>query len=175
MGAWMPGSSGASIHRVLRVGCKAALFGGLITASPAQAEIVLEGSASALQIEMRDASVQEVLTALGVNYGLRFSSATPLDRSVSGSFKGPLPRLVARLLDRYNYIVKSANGTLEVVVLSAHDAAPAAPSARVPAASAGPAAPRPAPAAHVPRRSPQPANVPASVRQLFAQPTAPGR
>jgi len=153
----------------------ALLFGGGVTAFPAHAEIILEGPANALQIEMHDASIQEVLSALGANYGLRFSSATPLDRSVSGSFNGPLPRLVARLLDRYNYVVKSANGTLEVVVLGAHDGSSAVRSVGFPAPSAGLAAPRPAPAAPVPRRSPQPANVPASIRQLFAQPGASGR
>src|SRR4029453_9231046 len=104
------------------------VFGSTVAAFPAHAEIILEGPADALQIEMHDASVQEVLLVLGANYGLRLSSSAPLDRSVSGSFNGPLPRLVARLLDRYNYVVKSANGTLEVVVLGAHDAPPAAPS-----------------------------------------------
>jgi hypothetical protein len=171
----MADSPGNSFHGFLLSRSAALLFGVAVTAFPAHAEIMLEGPANALQIEMRDASVQEVLLVLGTNYGLRFSSPTPLDRSVSGSFKGPLPRLVARLLDRYNYIVKSANGTLEVVVLGARDAAPAAPSVGFPAPSAGPAAPPPVPAAHVPRRSPQPANVPASVRQLFAQPAASGR
>ena len=177
MGAGMASAPGNSIHSVLRVRLGALLFGGLVilSAFPAHAEIVLAGPADALQIEMRDASIQEVLTALGTNYGLRFRSAGPLDRSVSGSFKGSLRRLVAQLLDRHNYIVKSANGTLEVVVLGAHDARPAAPSVGFPAPPAGLAAPRPAPVAHVPRRSAQPANVPASVRQLFAQPTASGR
>ena len=170
----MARSPGNSFHSFLLTRLAALLFGGAVTAFPAHAEIILEGPANALQIEMRDTSVQEVLLVLGANYGLRFSSAAPLDRSVSGSFNGSLPRLVARLLDRYNYIVKSANGTLEVVVLGARDAAPAAPSGGF-TPSAGLAAPRPAPAAPVPRRSPQPANVPASVRQLFAQPTASGR
>ena len=168
----MAGSPGNSFHRFVLSRLAALLLGGgvIATAFPVHAEIILEGPANALRIEMHDASVQEVLLVLGANYGLRFSSPAPLDRSVSGSFNGPLPRLVARLLSRYNYIVKSANGTLEVVVLGAHDAPPAAPSAGFPAPSAGPAAPRPVPAAHVPRRSPQPADVPASVRQLFAQP-----
>ena len=171
----MARSPGNSFHCCLLTRLAALLFGGAVTAFPAHAEIILEGPANALQIEMHDASVQEVLLVLGANYGLRFSSAAPLDRSVSGSFNGPLPRLVARLLDRYNYVVKSANGTLDVVVLGARDAAPAAPSVGFAAPSAGLAAPRPAPTAPVPLRSPQPANVPASVRQLFAQPAASGR
>ena len=171
----MARSRGNSFHCFLLLTRLAALvFGSTVAAFPAHAEIILEGPANALQIEMHDTSVQEVLLVLGANYGLRFSSAAPLDRSVSGSFNGSLPRLVARLLDRYNYVVKSANGTLEVVVLGAHDAAPAARSVGLPA-SAGLAPPRPAPVAPVPRRSPQPANVPASVRQLFAQPAASGR
>lgn len=171
----MARSPGNSFHCFLLTRLAALLFGGAVTAFPAQAEIILDGPANALQIEMHDTSVQEVLLVLGANYGLRFSSAAPLDRSISGSFNGPLPRLVARLLDRYNYVVKSQNGTLEVVVLGARDTTPAAPSVRFPARSIGLAAPQPAPAAHVPRRSPQPANVPASVRQLFAQPAASGQ
>ena len=171
----MARSPGNSFHCFLLTRLAALLFGGAATAFPAHAEIILEGPANALQIEMHDTSVQEVLLVLGANYGLRFSSAAPLDRSVSGSFNGSLPRLVARLLDRYNYVVKSANGTLEVVVLGAHDGSPAVRSAGFPAPSAGLAAPRPAPAAPVPLQSPQPANVPASVRELFAQPAASGR
>ena len=172
----MARSRGNSFHCFLLLTRLAALvFGSTVAAFPAHAEIILEGPANALQIEMHDTSVQEVLLVLGANYGLRFSSATPLDRSVSGSFNGPLPRLVARLLDRYNYVVKSANGTLEVVVLGAHDGSPAVRSVGFPAPSAGLAVSRPASAAPVPLRSPQPANVPASVRQLFAQPAATGR
>ena len=154
----------------------ALLFGGAVTAFPAHAEIILEGPANALQIEMHDTSVQEVLLDLGANYGLRFSSATPLDRSVSGSFNGSLPRLVARLLDRYNYVVKSANGTLEVVVLGAHDDGSRPfdppnyrPIGRTCRSTAGSRRTCP------PAKSAAPANVPASVRQLFAQPAASGR
>ena len=159
-------SPGNSIRCVLLTQLAALLFGGLVTvaAFPAAAEIILEGPANALQIEMRDASLREVLLVLSANYDLRFSSSSALDHSVSGSFKGPLRRLVARLLDdRYDYVMKSANGNLEVVVLSAHHAPPAAPSVGVPAPSAGLAAAGPVLVVNI-RRGPRPDRVPASVR-----------
>jgi len=118
---------GNSIHRPTRW-C-AVLFGGLFTlmAPATHAEIRLEGQVDAIQIEMHDASVQEALAALAANYGLRFSSAITLDHGITGSFKGPLHRVVGRLLDRYDYVVKSSNGSLEVVVLG-RKAAPIPPS-----------------------------------------------
>jgi hypothetical protein len=87
-------------------------------AAPAtHAETRVEGTVDSIRLEVHDASVQEVLTALGANYDLRFRSATPLDRTVSGSFNGPLSGVVAWVLDGYNYIGKTGNGTMQVIVL----------------------------------------------------------
>ena len=82
----MARSPGNSFHCFLLTRLAALLFGSAVTSFPVHAEIVLEGPANALQIEMRDTSVQEVLLVLGANYGLRFSSqprSTAASREVS--------------------------------------------------------------------------------------------
>jgi hypothetical protein len=112
-------------------------------------------------VEVRDASIEEVLTALGASYGLRFRSATPLGGRITGTFEGPLLQVVARMLDRYDYIVKKTDGVIDIAVLGAHgtvasptnipparikpvEAAPPpspTPSVRKPAAAGAPPAP----------------------------------
>ena len=46
----------------------------------AGAEVRVEGELKAVQVEARDASVREVLTALGTSFGLQYRGAAPLDR-----------------------------------------------------------------------------------------------
>lgn len=98
-------------------------------AGAAGAETRIEGDAGSIRLQARDASVQEVLTALGAAYELRFRSATPLTRTITGSYRGPLARVVARVLVGYDYVAKSANGKMEVDVLSAQQGQPEAPPA----------------------------------------------
>jgi hypothetical protein len=113
----MPNSLGSSTCRTFAK-CAALLSALVALAAPAaHAETRVEGTVDSIRLEAHDASVQEVLTALGANFDLRFRSATPLDRTVSGSLKGPLRGVVARVLDGYDYIGKTGNGTMQVIVL----------------------------------------------------------
>jgi hypothetical protein len=112
----MPSSLGSSTRTFAR--CAVVLNALVALAAPAaHAETRVEGTVDSIRLEAHDVTVQEVLTALGANFDLSFRSATPLDRTVSGSFHGPLRGVVARVLDGYNYIGKTGNGTMQVVVL----------------------------------------------------------
>lgn len=97
-----------------------ALMGGLIAGATAaaRADTSLDGPAESIQVALADASVQEILIALKANYDVRFRSAVPLDRRMTGSFRAPLPRVVARVLDGYDYAIKSESGAIEVVVFA---------------------------------------------------------
>lgn len=145
---------------------RVALLGGLfaLVIHAAQAETRIEGTVDSVRIEMDHASVQEVLTALSAAYDLRFRSAVPLDRNITGSLQGSLPRVIRRVLDHYDYVVKSADGMMEVLVFArqpaqqAQSAAPLVAAPRltaVPPAAATPA-PLPSPGPLVPRQ-PMPA------------------
>jgi hypothetical protein len=132
----MPTYRHNSPSRALPARYCAFLVGALVALlSPAvQAETRLTGQADAIRMEARDASIDEVLAALGAAYGLRFRTATPLGGRISGSFEGPLLRIVARVLDRYDYVVKRTGGIVEVAVLGTHQAVPS-PAPHPPAAA----------------------------------------
>ena len=142
---------------------RVALVGGLfaLVIHPAQAETRIDGTVDSVRIEMDHASVQEVLTALGTAYDLRFRSTAPLDRNITGSLQGSLPRVIGRLLEHYDYVVKSGNGTIEVLVLARQPAQQAQPAAPLPAAprltavspAAATPAPLPSPGPPIPRQS----------------------
>ena len=95
------------------------LVGALVVLSSpvTNAETRLTGQVDAVRLEARDASIEDVLTALGATYGLRFSTQTPLGAHITGTFTGPLLKVVARVLEGYDYVSKSTNGAVEVAVV----------------------------------------------------------
>ncbi len=114
----------------------------------ARAEVQVTGGPDAMNVEARDASVEEVLIALKKAYRLQYGSSANLSRSVSGTFAGSLNQVISRVLSLqgYGFIVEtSAQGTLvavydmstapKIAVIPAPKAAAAAPSAISAAAS----------------------------------------
>jgi hypothetical protein len=83
----------------------------------AAAEIRVSGAPEAVRIEAREASLEEVFRALVAKFELHYHAKVPLDRPVNGVFTGSLSRVMARLLEGYDYVVKrSADGT-QVMIL----------------------------------------------------------
>jgi hypothetical protein len=91
----------------------------------AGAEIHVAGAAGAVQLEVNDATVDEALTALGA-LGLRYRTAVALDRRITGTYKGPLARIVSRLLQEYNFVVQTSSDGVQATVLWVGRPAPAA-------------------------------------------------
>jgi hypothetical protein len=81
------------------------------------AEIRVEGSASSVHVDARDATVAEILAALGERFALHYRGTTG-SRSLTATFEGPLRHVVARALDGYNYVIRERTDGLEVIVLS---------------------------------------------------------
>jgi hypothetical protein len=112
----------------------------------AGAEIHVAGAAGAVQLEVNDATVDEALTALGA-LGLRYRTAVALDRRITGTYKGPLARIVSRLLQEYNFVVQTSSDGVQATVLGGqatvldNSSATAVPSRAIPRVG------RPAPAA----------------------------
>jgi hypothetical protein len=82
------------------------------------AEIRVEGSVGDVRVEAHDATVAEIFAALGERFALRYRGTTG-SRGVTATFEGPLRRVVARVLEGYNYVIQSRGDGLEVIVLSA--------------------------------------------------------
>ena len=87
-------------------------------AASARAEVRVEGAASNLHLDARDATVADVLAVLAERFGLRVRGAVG-GRRISGDFDGPLRRVIARVLDGNNYVIRTRGDGLEVMVLDA--------------------------------------------------------
>jgi hypothetical protein len=106
--------------------------GALATATtPALAEMHVRGSPEAVRVEARDSSVAEILSGLSSAFNMHYQSSANLDKRMSGIYAGPLSRVLTRILDGYNFVVKTDNGSIAVTVFAPANtgAAPAASSA----------------------------------------------
>jgi hypothetical protein len=84
----------------------------------AGAEILcVQGPAHDVRVEARGATVTEILAALGERYAMRYRGA-PANRGVTATFEGPLRRVLTRLLEGNDYVIKTGSEGLEVIVLS---------------------------------------------------------
>ena len=111
----MPIFSGKVSRKAILAAPVAALFLQAL-AMRAQADVQVSGETDAIKMVASDASLGEVLNALGTQYGVQSRLPPNLDRSVSGTFGGSLPQLLSRLLQGYNFVVESTPSGTKVVV-----------------------------------------------------------
>jgi hypothetical protein len=123
--------------------------------TPVLAEVQVRGSLEAVTIEARDISVEEVLAALSQAFGMDYQSSVDLDKPLYGTYVGSLSRVLMRILQGYNFVLKTGNGSIALTVVGTPHV-PAATSAPPTLATVGdPQAPAP-----VPQQSGAPAPVP---------------
>lgn len=94
----------------------------------ARAEVSVQGNVENVRLEASEATATEILTALGERFELRFRGTTA-SRRITAIYEGPLRRILARVLEGYDYVVERHGANLEVIVLSS-----GAPRAAVPPA-----------------------------------------
>ena len=92
-----------------------------------RAEIRVQGRADDVRVEARDATVADILAALGARFAVRFRGATG-SRGVTMTLEGPLRRVVGRVLDGYDYVIETRGSGLDVIVLSARSRSAAPPA-----------------------------------------------
>jgi hypothetical protein len=85
-------------------------------APSAHAETHVTGMPEAVRLEANDATVDEALTALGA-LGLRYRSSVALDHRITGTFQGPLARVISRLLQGYNFVIRTSPEGIQATVL----------------------------------------------------------
>jgi hypothetical protein len=86
-------------------------------APSARAGVGVEGDVHAVRLEASHVPIGEVLSALETAFNVRFRSSISLDRKIHGTYTGRLDRVIARVLDGYNYVLKHEKDTIEIVVL----------------------------------------------------------
>jgi hypothetical protein len=89
---------------------------------PACADVRVSGEAEALKIEASNASLEEVLAALGRSCGLQYRYPADFSHSVSGTFAGSLRQVLSRLLQGTNFVVESSASGTKVVIYDLHSA-----------------------------------------------------
>ena len=98
---------------------------------PVRAEVHIEGDVTAVRLVAKQARVSDVLQALRAAFKVRHNVPDDLGGEVTGTFKGDLDDVLARVLRGYNYVVKKREGTIEVIVVGqSSDAPPAVEIAR---------------------------------------------
>lgn len=124
--------------------CRPYLF--LLTASAvvlaigrtASAEVKIGGNPEAVHLEVRDASLHDVLAALQERFKLRYRAVDALETQMTGVFDGPLRRVVPRLLSGYNYAIQITPDSVDVLVLTSQGPSVAVVAAATPASAARP-------------------------------------
>ena len=91
----------------------------LLPALPARAEVSVTGRRDDVRLEVDKAAIEDVMDALGANFGLRYRSTAPLGRRITGAHRGVLERVVARILDGYDFVMKTGPEGIEVTVYGA--------------------------------------------------------
>jgi hypothetical protein len=111
----------ARSDQVRKLGLRiAALLAGVMAcAGVTRAEVkVSEPQPGMLVVEARDATVEQVMAEIEKSQRVQFESAGPLSGQVSGTYRGQLSRVVLRLLDGYDVVIRSSPAGLRVKVLS---------------------------------------------------------
>jgi hypothetical protein len=88
-----------------------------IAPAPVLAEIQVRGSPEAVTIEARDTSVEQILAALSRAFDMDYQSSVDLDKPLYGTYVGPLSRVLTRILQGYNFVLKTDNGSIAVTVV----------------------------------------------------------
>jgi hypothetical protein len=129
-----------------------------LTSTAAFAGATVHGSPRAVIVEASNSSIEDILAALGKSFDIRVNSTTDLNKQLNGTYEGSLTQVVTRVLEGYNFIVKSSNGHLMVSVLGSRAGTAVAHVATPPAARTASTA-APAQAAAAPAAAPAPVAV----------------
>ncbi len=129
-----------------RLARAAALLGAAIlcaVSAQASADVrIVAADSATLVVEARDATVQQVLEALSESRHIEFRTSRALSRVLTGTYKGTLPRVLARILEGYDHVIESDPSGIRLNVLGAAGTArPTAPVAKFlprPATTSGP-------------------------------------
>src|ERR1700722_19848604 len=73
----------------------------------ALAELQVGGSPEAVNIDAQNTSIKDILDALGKTFDVHFQSSANLEKQITGTYQGSLTRVLMRVLEGYNVILKT--------------------------------------------------------------------
>ncbi len=84
--------------------------------SDAAGLLCLQGGRKAVHLEVHQATVAAVLSALSTAYKISYRSSIALNETRDGVYAGSLERVITRLLNDYDYVIKPGKSTLDVLI-----------------------------------------------------------
>jgi hypothetical protein len=109
---------------------------GAASATVSHAEVNVTGTVAAVRIVASQDSVAKILFVVTQNLNVRYRTFVPLDQVVTGIYSGSLTKVISRLLNSYNYVIKHERETFEILVLGRRGAHPIAAQSHPAASSA---------------------------------------
>ena len=101
----------------------------------------LAGTPDQLRLELSDATVGDALAALQSAFDMKCRCPPLMDRRVTGVFQGSIGRVLARLLEGNDYVIKTTqSGAVEVIIPGTSAPAAAAQAVPNPSYASSPAA-----------------------------------
>jgi hypothetical protein len=88
-----------------------------ITPASALAAAQVSGNPQAVSIIAQNTSIEEILSVLSHEFSVHYNSSVNLDNRLTGTFQGSLQRVLARVLEGYNFVIKMSDGRTELTVL----------------------------------------------------------
>lgn len=134
--------------------CGAATLAALLAVAPTAALATAEvsGSPQEVSIKAQNSSIEEILSALSREFHIQYHSTASLEKHLTGTYQGSLQRVLMRILEGHNFIVKASNGQIDVTVFGTQSAPGTAVAAAPPGGSKG----APAAAPTIDAQSPSP-------------------
>jgi hypothetical protein len=76
----------------------------------------ITGDVTALELDLHQATLAQVMSALG-RFNIRYRSSVALNDIVSGTYAGSLDRVLSHMLDGYDYAIRHNDAKLDVIVI----------------------------------------------------------
>jgi len=92
------------------------LIAAVIIAPAAIAEALVSGPIDAVQVDANEVPVSELLRKLGATFEVHYRGTLDASRPLTGTYRGPLREVIARLLVGYDYILKNSNSSIEIII-----------------------------------------------------------
>ena len=86
----------------------------------------LQGNAETIQLDVHHKTIGDVLSALGVQFNNRSSSA--LNEELNGRYAGSLEQILSRVLGGHDFAIKRENSKLSVIIFDRSGLAVVTPS-----------------------------------------------
>ena len=100
--------------------------GAALVPTPSFADLQVGGSAKAVTIDAQNTSIKEILDTLSKQFDVHFQSTANLQKQITGTYEGSLPKVLIRILEGYNVIMKTGKDRIQVTVLGTKNSSTAA-------------------------------------------------